>query len=102
MLLVESNTTTNINDSSCIAILDVYFRAVVLASKTKQIKQTAIQYNKTNNTTTNKLFSTRNQGVCITNNKSINLIFILLFYFIEIVCPATLSLSSTLVLHATR
>jgi len=52
----------------------------VLASNTKQ---TTIQYNKTNNTTTNKLLSTRNQGVCENYNKPTNLIFILLFYFIE-------------------
>ena len=82
MLLVESNTTTN-NNFSCIAILDIYFRAVLLASNTNCNKQTTIQYNKTNNTTTNKLFSTRNQGRSITNNKSTNLNFILLFYFIK-------------------
>jgi len=78
MLLVESCNTTN--NTSCIAMYCNTFRAVVLASNTKQ---TIIQYNKTNNRTTY-------------NNKLTNLIFI------KTVCIAIVLSYLFSVLHAIR
>jgi len=93
MLLVET-TNKYYNQQRCRYYITL--EAVLIIINTKQ---TAIQYNKTNNTTTNKLLSTRNQGVCENYNKPINLIFILLFYFIEIAGITALACRVLHVIH---
>ena len=89
MLLMESYNTTNNNDFREVVLPNLILEIGITTSNTKQINQTIIQYNKTNNRTTYNNNSKRNQGVSNYNNKPTNLIFILLCYFIEVVSITT-------------